>query len=104
MCYWIDGFMPIAPRNARTLPGAGAQLRGAFGATIIAFGFYNLGATPYALYFLSDGSVQSVNTTGTPVTVQILAPSTITTPTIPNIGFAQWGQQYLLIVANQTNG
>ena len=104
MCYWIDGFMPIAPRNARTLPGAGAQLRGAFGATIIAFGFYNIGATPYALYFLSDGSVQTVNTTGTPVTTQILPPASITTPTIPNIGFSQWGQTYLLIVANQTNG
>ncbi len=106
MCYWIDGFMPIAPRNARTLPGAGAQLRAAFsgGRTIIAFGFYNLGATPYAVYFLSDGSVQTVNTTGTPVTTQILPPSTITTPTIPNIGFSQWGQTYLLIVANQTNG
>jgi hypothetical protein len=106
MCYWIDGFMPVAPRNARTLPGAGSELVGPFsgGRTIVAFGFYNLGATPYALYFLSDGSVQTVNTTGTPVTTQILAPSTIIMPTIPNIGFSQWGQTYLLIVANQVNG
>jgi len=105
-CYWIDGFMPIAPRNLRTLPGAGPQLRGAFsgGRTIIDFGFYNLGAVPYALYFLSDGSVQTVNTSGTPVTVQILPPATITNPSITQMGFAQWGQNYLLIVADQPNG
>jgi hypothetical protein len=106
MCSWIDGFMPIAPRNLRTLPGVGPQLVGAFsgGRTIVFFGFYNLGATPYALYFLSDGSVQSVNTSGTPITTQILPPATIATPSITGVGFAQWGQQYLLIVANQTNG
>ena len=106
MCYWIDGWMPVAPRNLRTLPGAGPELVGPFsgGRAIIAFGFYNLGATPYALYFLSDGSVQTVNTTGTPITTQILAPATIAAPAIVGMGFSQWGQQYLLIVANQTNG
>ena len=104
MCYWIDGFMPIAPRNARTLPDAGPQLRGAFSATILCFGFFNIGAQPYAVHFLSDGSVQVVTTTGTITTTQILPPATITTPSITNIGFSQWGQTYLLIVANQTNG
>lgn len=105
MCYWIDGFMPVAPRNLRTLPGAGAQLRGAFGIlTIVMFGFYNIGSTPYAVYFLSDGSVQTVNTTGTPVTTQILPPQTIILASITNMGFAQWGQNYLLIAANQPNG
>ena len=104
MCYWIDGFMPIAPRNARTLPDAGPQLRGAFSATILCFGFFNIGAQPYAVHFLSDGSVQVVTTTGTITTTQILPPATITTPSITNIGFSQWGQNYLLIVANQTNG
>lgn len=105
-CYWIDGFMPVAPRNLRTLPGVGSQLVPAFsgGRTIVFFGFYNLGAQPYALYFLSDGSVQTVNTTGTPITTQILPPSSITTPSITGVGFSQWGQDYLLIVANQTNG
>jgi len=106
MCYWIDGFMPVAPRNLRTLPGGGTQLRAAFsgGRTIVLFGFYNIGATEYAVYFLSDGSVQTVNTVGTAITTQILGPGTITTPAITNIGFSQWGQTYLLIVANQTNG
>lgn len=104
MCYWIDGFMPIAPRNARTLPDAGPQLRGAFSATILCFGFFNIGAQPYAVHFLSDGSVQVVTTTGTITTTQILPPATIINPSITNIGFSQWGQTYLLIVANQTNG
>ena len=104
-CSWIDGFMPIAPRNLRTLPGAGTQLRGAFGVlTIVMFGFYNIGANPYAVYFLSDGSVQTVNTVGTPVTTQILPPASILNPSITGMGFSQWGQTYLLIVANQTNG
>jgi hypothetical protein len=104
-CYWIDGFMPVAPRNLRTLPGAGPQLRPAFGVlTIVFFGFYNIGAVPYALYFMSDGSVQTVNTTGTPVTTQILSPASITNPSITSAGFSQWGQQYLLIVSNQVNG
>jgi hypothetical protein len=107
MCSWIDGFMPVAPRNLRTLPGVGPQLRGAFSSTIVFFGFYNIGETPYALYFLSDGSVQTVNTTGTPVTTQILPPASITNPSITTVGFSQWGQTYLLIVAaapSQPNG
>jgi hypothetical protein len=106
MCYWIDGYMPVAPRNLRTLPDVGLQLVGPFsgGRTIICFGFYNIGAQPYALYFLSDGSVQTVPTTGTPTITQILPPATITTPAINGMGFSQWGQAYLLIVANQTNG
>ena len=106
MCYWIDGYMPVAPRNLRTLPDVGLQLVGPFsgGRTIICFGFYNIGAQPYALYFLSDGSVQTVPTTGTPTITQILPPGTITTPAINGMGFSQWGQAYLLIVANQTNG
>lgn len=104
MCYWIDGYMPVAPRNLRTLPGVGAQLVPALGPTIVSFGFYNIGATPYAVYFLSDGSVRTTNTTGSPVTVEILPPGTILSPSITGTGFAQWGQQYLLIVAKQTNG
>ena len=104
MCYWIDGFMPVAPRNLRTLPGVGAQLIPSLGPTINSFGFYNLGSTPYALYFMSDGSVRTTNTTGTPTTVEILPPATIVAPTITGVGFAQWGQDYLLIVANQPNG
>jgi hypothetical protein len=106
MCYWIDGYMSVAPRNLRTLPGGGTALRGAFsgGRTVVMFGFFNIGVTPYALYFLSDGSVQAVNTIGTAVTTQILAPGSILSPAITGMGFAQWGQNYLLIVAKQTNG
>jgi hypothetical protein len=102
--YWLDGMMPIAPRNLRTLYGIGAALYTAAGGnTIIAFDFYNIGATPYAVIFLSDGSAVHVNTlTGAATT--ILAASTILSPVITNIGTSQYGQQYLIIVANQTNG
>lgn len=101
--YWLDGFFPIAPRNLRTLYGIGSALYTASGKTIVCFYFYNIGATPYGIVFLSDGSAVQVNT-ATGATTTVLAASTIQTPSITNIGVSQWGQQYLLIVANQANG
>ena len=102
--YWLDGMMPIAPRNLRTLYGIGSALyTAAGGKSIIAFDFYNIGSTPYAVLFLSDGSAIQVNTlTGAATT--ILAASTILNPNITQLGTTQYGQQYLVIVANQTNG
>jgi hypothetical protein len=103
--YWMDGFMPLAPRNARALWGIGSPLYTASGAQlpIVCFYFYNIGATPYAVVFLSDGSAIQVNTS-TAVATTILPPGTILTPSITTLGITQWGQQYLIIVAQQTNG
>lgn len=100
-CYWIDGFMPIAPRNLRTLPGVGIRLGPIFDITIVMFGFYNIGEASFALYFMSDGSV--LTTAGVEV-VQILPPGSIFNPSITQMGFSQWGQNYIIIVANQVNG
>jgi hypothetical protein len=102
--YWINGFMPLAPGNLRTLYGIGSALYTASGGkTIVCFYFYNLGATPYVVIFLSDGSAIQVNTsTGSATTV--LAASTILAPAITNLGITQYGSQYLIIVANQANG
>ena len=104
MAYWLDGFMPLAPGNLRTLYGIGAAKFTASGMlTIVCFYFYNLGATPYAVVFLSDGSAIQVNTsTGAQTT--ILPASTILAPSITNLGITQYGSQYLIIVANQANG
>ncbi len=102
--YWLDGFMPLAPRNLRTLYGIGNALYTASGGkTIVCFYFYNIGATPYVLIFLSDGSAIQVNTL-TAAAVTVLPVGTITTPSITTLGISQWGSQYLLIVATQTNG
>lgn len=102
--YWLDGFMPLAPRNLRTLYGIGSALYTASGGlTIVCFYFYNISSTPYVIIFLSDGSAVQVNTsTGSATT--ILPTGTISSPAIATLGISQWGSQYLLIVAKQTNG
>jgi len=102
--YWCDGFMPLAPRNLRTLHGIGPAVYTAPGGlAVVCFYFYNIGPTPYAVVFLSDGSVVQVGTTDGAVT-QILPTGSILNPSISNLGVAQYGSQYLLIVANQPNG
>jgi len=101
--YWMDGFFPIAPRNLRALPGIGPAVYTSSGPTVVCFYFFNIGSTPYMCVFLSDGSVVVVNTSTTAATT-ILAPGTIAAPSILNVGISQWAQQYLIIVANQTNG
>lgn len=102
--YWLDGFMPLANRNFRTLYGIGSALYTATGGeTIVCFYFYNISTISYVIIFLSDGSAVQVNTlTGSATTV--LAAGTILNPSITDLGISQWGEQYLLICANQPNG
>lgn len=100
---WCDGFMPLAPRNLRTMYGVGSVLYTAVGKTVVFFGFANISTAPLMIVFQSDGSVIQVNT-DTAVNTTILPPSTITSPSILNCGMTQWGDQYVIIVANQTNG
>src|SRR5271166_3827996 len=102
--YWIDGFMPIDQRNLRTLWDVGTAIfTRTDSLTIVFFDFYNLGGTPYMVVFLSNGSVVQVNV-NTQARTTILPAGTIVGPNILTVGTSQWGQQYLLIVANQTNG
>lgn len=101
---WCDGFMPIAKRNLRTLPGKGALLYTASGVlTIALFGFYNIGSVAYAAVILSDGSVVQVRMSDG-ATTTVLPAATIANPIITNVGFRQYSQQYLIIVASQPNG
>ena len=102
--YWFNGFMPIAPRNLRTLWGIGSALYTVTpGVEVVCFYFYNLGATPYVIVFLSDGSAVQANTL-TGATTQVLPTHTIFNPSITQLGISQYGQQYLIIVSNQANG
>lgn len=100
--FWSDGFMMIGPNNARTLPDIGDALYMAPAGSLSFYGFANIGDTPYAIVFLSTGSIVAVNTTtGMPMSV---APAgTIQNPA-SQIGLSQWGSQYVLICAPQTNG
>lgn len=70
--------------------------------TITNFGFGNIGSNPIGIVFLSDGSIQQFNTTTKAVTT-IASVSTIANPT-NNLGLSQWGSQYILMAAPQTNG
>jgi hypothetical protein len=107
--YWIDGFFPLAPRKLRAMPGIGSAIYTAPGIlTIVYYEFYNLGSVTvptveYAAVLLSDGSVVQVNVATLAVTT-ILSAGTIQNATVGQLQFNQYGQQYLIIVANQTNG
>lgn len=102
--YWLDGFMPLAQRRLRTLPGIGAATYTAgIPGNVVAFYFYNIGSTPYMAVFQADGSLIQVNTI-TGVQTTILIAGSIINPSIPQMGMTQYGQQYLIAVANQTNG
>lgn len=102
-CAWIDGFFPLDKYNLRTLYDVGTTLYTAVGTTIVFFGFVNISATPYMILFQADGSVVAVNTL-TEVVTPVLPAGTITNPSQLTIGLSQWGQQFAIIVANQTNG
>lgn len=105
-CYWLDGFMPQAPRNLRAMYGVGTTLYNAASAassTVVWFGFANIGTTPYCIIFLANGKVVAVNT-NTSAATTILATGAILSPSIVNTGLSQWGSQYVIIVADQPGG
>jgi hypothetical protein len=103
-CFWMDGFFPIGIRDARTIPDVGPKLWTVpAGTTLSFFGFVNIGTSALMIAFVSDGSLWQVNT-ATAVAMQIAAPGTISNPSRLNCGLTQYGNQYIIIVANQTNG
>lgn len=102
---WLDGFMPLGPgRNMRTMPDTGVVwYDNGTPNRIVFFAFANIGATPYAIVFLIDGYVVAINMdTGSGSVLAGIG--TITNPSRLNIGVASYGNQYVLIVARQTNG
>ncbi len=101
--FYCDSWMPLGPQFLRTLYGVGTILYTApAGTSIVKFEFGNIGATPYCVAFLSNGAFDMINVNNSAVS-HVGAANTITTPTA-GIGMSQWGSQYLLIVANQTDG
>lgn len=102
---WLDGFMPLGPmRNLRTMYGVSAPLFTSSAANTVAFfDFGNIRATPFSAIVQSDGSIVAVNTT-TGSASTIAPAGTIQNPSRVNVGFAQYGSQYFLIVSKQANG
>lgn len=99
---WCDGFFPFGKNNLRTLPGVGPAIHTETGLTSVWFDFANIGATPYMVVLHNDGSMHWTNTnTGSS---SVMAPAgTIQNPGVNNIAITQWGSQFVLIVAKQTN-
>jgi hypothetical protein len=107
-CSWLDGFMPVGKSTARTMYDVGASLFTTTvdttdNATIVWFDFFNLSSTPYAAIFLSDGSIAWVNT-NTGAKGFMAGVGTIQNVSKTVAGISQWGSQFLIIVASQTNG
>ena len=101
---WCDGFMPVGPSTLRTIPGHGPAVFTAIGGpTVVCFGFGQILAQPMMATVLSDGSVYRTML-GLDTGVQVGPPGTITSPSIQNVGFSQWGAELMIIVANQANG
>jgi len=101
---WCDGFMPLGPRrNLRTLPGVGTILFTTPNAGVVFYQFANIGRTPIAVVVLTDGSIYQVNTT-TRVSTKMANAGTILSPTQLTVGISQYGEQFVQIVAQQTNG
>ena len=99
---WFDGFMPIARRKLRTLPDVGLPMTFPV-STVSFFAFANIGATPYCISVMADGSIIATNT-ATFVGATIAAAGTITNPSRLNVGLTQYGSRYVLIVSSQVNG
>lgn len=106
---WSDGFMPLGPSNLRTLYDVGDPLYTTTGdLTITFFGFGNAGqtreqqtaGTPICIIILSDGSALQVNVESG-VQTPMAPAGTFTTTTI---GMSQYGNQYIILVADQTDG
>ena len=101
---WLDGFMPLARRNLRTMYGIAPALFTATGGDrVVFFDFFNIGSTPYCLAVVSTGEIYAINT-NTRTATSIAPDGTITNPARTQMGLTQYGSKYVLIVANQANG
>lgn len=99
---WCSGWMPLSPQNLRTLPDIGTAIYTS-AISVRWFDFGNIGLNPICIVFLADGSIWQVNTV-TLVTTEIAPPGTIINPSRTDSGLTQWGDQYIIIVAQQTGG
>lgn len=99
-----DGFMPIGESQLRTIPGIGPEIFTASGSTAVKFfDFANIAVTPYSIVIESDGSVWQVNTV-TFVATEVAPAGTILNPVRQAVGLTQWGNQFIILVAQQPNG
>lgn len=102
--WWCDGFMPLAPRRLRTLPDVDTALWTRPGsAAVVFFKWVNIGTASVMIVFLADGSIYQVAEISGAQTL-IAAAGTILDPVIGKVGVTQWSSEWIIIVADQTDG
>jgi hypothetical protein len=99
--WWCDGFMPIGPQYLRTLYGVGDSIFNP-ALPIVFFDFANIGATPYAICIISNGSVFAVNTETAAST--LIGSGIVASPSRETVGITSWGSDFVIIVSDQPNG
>lgn len=96
-------WMPLGKNNLRTLFDLGPSIyKAPANDGIPFFSFGNIEDTPICMAFLSSGSIAEINTI-TQVST-LAAPANTILNTSNQIAMAQWGSQYILMAAPQTNG
>ena len=101
--FWCDNWMPLGEKNLRTLYDVGTQIYAAPSNDGVAFfGFGNLADTQICVTFLSSGGITQTNTLT--LASSTIAPANTILNTGAPIALNQWGSQYILMAAPQTNG
>lgn len=102
--FWTSGWFPLGSGFLRTIPDVGPSIFTCPpGLQVVFFDFFNISSTPYMFVLTNDGAMWAINT-ATGIGAEFATRGAITNPSRNSIGITQWGAQYLLIVANQTNG
>lgn len=97
-----ENFVRVGKANLRTVWDKGDPIYtvpAGSGLTIVSHGFYNIGATNYAVVFLSDGTAVQINVLTEEQTV-ISDQDAMFYAGGQLPAFSQWGSQYLLISNN----
>ena len=102
-CSWLENIFPIGKGNARTMWGKGSAVytQGG-GKTIVMLFYYNIGALPYGLVVLNDGTaIQFRTDTGATTTITSTVSAFYNGGSLP--GFAQYGSSGIVIVSPTTS-
>lgn len=101
--YYCNNFMPVGDNNLRTLYAEGSAIYTApSSVTVKSFAFANTSSVNYAVATLDNGAIMAVNTTS--LSSNELAGAGVITNFSNNPAVSQWGNQFILIAADQENG
>lgn len=101
--YICKNWMPLGENNLRTLYDVGASIYTAqSGTSVSSFAFANTSSISYSIVTRTDGALVGINTAT--LSSQVISGAGTITNFSNSPSISQWGNQYILAVANQTNG